>query len=111
MIYKDIIYITVWATIGSVLGFFTLRNNNKWEFKRKILELIKSIAVGCFFANVSFVYFIEQAGLSERLSLLFSGALAFGITDIIITQWTKFKASTSVIERVLNFISNKLGGK
>lgn len=102
-----VIWLIVWSLIGSTLGFFTIRYKPIWKNKRKILEYLKSICVGLFFALPIFVAIQEHGKLSRDLSLMLAGSSSFAITDLIIKIWPKI--TDGLGNSIIKFIDRVLG--
>ena len=83
----NFLLVSIWALIGSVIGFYVIRYKPQWSTETCVKQLIISVSVGIFFAIPSYVIFVEKYALSERLSILLAGSTAFCITDLIITLW------------------------
>ena len=82
----ELIYLGVWATIGSVLGFlafgYTPHKSPRDNFCRGVL----SICVGLFLALPICMYLEEAKHMSKHLNILISGLGAFGLPDFVM-KW------------------------
>lgn len=108
----NLIFVSIWALIGSVIGFYVIRYKPQWNTATYVRQLIISISVGIFFAIPAYVIFHEQLVYSERLSILLAGSIAFCITDLIIAVWFKLKDTVAngiivLINSILNKLSNR----
>ena len=108
----NFLLVSIWALIGSVIGFYVIRYKPQWSTETCIKQLIISVSVGIFFAIPSYVIFVEKYALSERLSILLAGSTAFCITDLIITLWFKLKDTVAngiiaLVNSILNKLSNR----
>lgn len=104
-----VLWLIVWAFIGSTLGFFTVRYKMVWSRKRKQLEYLRSVCVGIFFALPIYFILSEHKGLSQNLSITLAGSSAFAITDFIIKLWPKLMDGIcEAIPKFLNRLINNL---
>ena len=106
-----VIWLIVWAYIGSTLGFFTIRFNPTWTRKQRFLEYLKSVSVGIFFSLPLFFILQECKGLSHNLSITLAGSSAFAMTDLIIKLWPKAidglgNAINKLLDRLIGNIGN-----
>ena len=97
-----VLWLVVWAYIGSTLGFFTIRFNPTLTSKQRMYEYLKSVGVGVFFSLPLYFILQECNGLSHNLSITLAGSSSFAITDFIIKLWPR------AIDGVGNAISKLL---
>ena len=81
------IYVEVFAFIGAILGFWTLRDKPGLEKRR--WEMFKSVAVGMFTAAIIYTIMYEELGKSHLLSMMIAAGFAFGGTDAGIKLYQK----------------------
>lgn len=105
----DVLWVLVWAIIGSILGFFSIRNKPEWLLKDRLIQLALSVSMGMFFALPMYIFLIEEHKLSNRLSILLAGSIAFCISDIIISLWQKLKELLLLaLEKLITVIIDRL---
>ena len=103
-----VIWLAVWAFIGSTLGFFTIRLNPIWTIKQKFSEYLKSVCIGIFFSLPLYFVLQEINELSHNLSITLAGSSSFAITDLIIKLWPKaIEGIGKAINKFINNIGNK----
>ena len=108
--YGVVIWLIVWAYIGSTLGFVTIRYNPAWTRRQKLMEYLKSISVGIFFSIPLYFILQEVKGLSQHLSMTLAGSSAFAITDLIIKLWPKITDGLgNAINKLLDRLINNIG--
>lgn len=81
------VYMELFAFIGAVLGFLSLRNH---EEDRKT-QMILSVLTGMFAAAIVYTLLYEEMGRSHTVSLVISGGVAFGGTDAMISLYQNLK--------------------
>lgn len=84
-----VLWLMGWSIIGSTLGFFTIRNKPHWTEIERLMELIKSIVVGIFFAFPVYTILCEKEVFSSSANIMVAGSVAFIVTDGIINIWPK----------------------
>ena len=86
----EMIYLGVWAFIGSTLGFFAFSYTPERSPFINLMRGILSVAVGMFIAFPLWAYLEETHGMSRTLSMMLSGLGAFGLPDFIMKWWPRF---------------------
>lgn len=88
-----LVWLIVWSFIGSTLGFFSIRNNTTWTRVQRLMEYIKSVSIGIFFALPTFSILREYQIFSVEnvagLNIMAAGSTSFMVTDLIIKLWPK----------------------
>lgn len=103
-----VMWLIVWAFIGSSLGFFTIRNTPIWTKTERLKEYIKSVCVGIFFALPTCTYLCERHVFTTDLSIMIAGGVSFAITDVIIKAWPKLiEGIGNIIPSILNRVFGK----
>ena len=85
----EMIYLGVWAFIGSVLGFFAFSYTPDRTPFINFMRGILSVGVGMFIAFPLWAYLEETHGMSRTLSMMLSGLGAFGLPDFIMKWWPR----------------------
>lgn len=85
----ELIYLGVWAFIGSVLGFFAFSYTPERTPLNNFFRGLLSVGVGMFIAFPLWAYFEETRGMSRTLSMMFGGLGAFGLPDFIMKWWPR----------------------
>lgn len=86
----ELIYLGVWAFIGSVLGFFAFSYTPERTPLSNFFRGLLSVGVGMFIAFPLWAYLEETRGMSRTLSMMLSGLGAFGLPDFIMKWWPRF---------------------
>jgi len=86
----ELIYLGIWAFIGSVLGFFAFSYTPERTPLGNFLRGLLSVGVGMFIAFPLWAYLEETRGMSRTLSMMLSGLGAFGLPDFIMKWWPRF---------------------
>ena len=86
----ELIYLGVWAFIGSVLGFFAFSYTPERTPFGNFLRGVLSVGIGMFIAFPLWAYLEETQGMSRTLSMMLSGLGAFGLPDFIVKWWPRF---------------------
>ena len=81
------LYMEVFALIGAVLGFWTLRDKPGME--RRNWEMFKSVSVGMFTAFIVYILVVIKVGEVHLVGMALSGGFAFGGTDAGIKLYQK----------------------
>ena len=105
----DILFIGVWALIGSILGFFAFNNTPfKTPFER-FKRCCLSIGIGLFIAFPLCEYLQELGKFSKHLNIMLGGLGAFGLPDFIIKHWPRLTGT--VVDKVIDkTIDGRTGG-
>ena len=86
----EVLYLGVWALIGSILGFFAFSYTPERTPLANFMRGILSVGVGMFIAFPLWAYLEETRGMSRTLSMMLSGLGAFGLPDFIMKWWPRF---------------------
>ena len=86
----ELIYLGVWAFIGSVLGFFAFSYTPERTPFGNFMRGVLSVGIGMFIAFPLWAYLEETHGMSRTLSMMLSGLGAFGLPDFIVKWWPRF---------------------
>lgn len=101
---EEILYITIWAFLGSVLGFFSFSYVPRKAPIDNLRRCLKSICVGIFIAFPLCLYLEESSTFSKTLSITIGGLGAFGLPDILLNWWPKI--AEAIASRAVTTISN-----
>ena len=86
----ELVYLGVWAFIGSVLGFFAFSYTPERTPFGNFMRGVLSVGIGMFIAFPLWAYLEETHGMSRTLSMMLSGLGAFGLPDFIVKWWPRF---------------------
>lgn len=101
--YVDILFLGVWAFIGSVLGFFAFANTHEKTPIDRFKRCCLSIGIGMFLAFPITAYLLDTHEFSKTLSIMIGGLGAFGLPDFIIKYWPVLTAGLAekVVDKAL----------
>lgn len=85
---NDFLFLGVWASIGSILGFCAFALPTCKTIASKIKRCCLSIGIGIFIAFPITTYLVETEQFSKQLSIMFGGLGSFGLPDFIIKHWS-----------------------
>ena len=100
----DVIFIGVWAFVGSVLGFFAFSNTPNRSPSYRFGRCLLSIGIGLFIAFPLCGYLQELGKFSKDLNIMLGGLGAFGLPDFILKYWPKIinATVTKVVDRAVD---------
>lgn len=84
------LFVLLWATIGSSLGFWAIRYDSFETPKTNILRWLQSVSCGCFIALFVFEFMHIKLNEPNLYSTMVSGLVAFGGPDAvlkIVNRW------------------------
>ena len=85
----DILFIGIWALIGSILGFFAFNNSPEDTPLHRLYKCLLSIGIGLFIAFPLCEYLQELNKFPRHLNIMLGGLGAFGLPDFILKYWPK----------------------
>lgn len=86
---EEVIYIAIWAFLGSILGFFSFSYIPRKAPIDNVKRCIKSICVGIFIAFPICLYLEETDTFSKTLNITIGGLGAFGLPDMLLNWWPR----------------------
>ena len=100
---SELIYLGVWALIGSILGFLSFAYDPHKPFRDNFCRGILSVGVGLFLAFPLFTYLDETKHFSKHLNILIGGLGAFGLPDFVMKWWPKLiqAVATRVVDKAI----------
>ncbi len=104
---QDLVYIGVWALVGSILGFLAFRCTPAMSPYVKIRQGLLSVGIGFLVAFPVTQYLYEEVEFSGSLSILLGGLSAFGLPDFILRYYPKISkaVATLVAEKIGDEVS------
>lgn len=85
----ELIYLGVWAFIGSILGFFAFSYTPHKAPHENFCRGVLSVGVGLFVAFSVCTYLEEINKFSRHFDIILGGVCAFGLPDFIMKWWPK----------------------
>lgn len=102
---EEVIYISIWAFLGAILGFFSFSYVPKKKPIDNFKRCLKSIGVGLFIAFPLCLYLEESNTFSKTLNITIGGLGAFGLPDILLNWWPRL--SEALASRVVSTVEDK----
>lgn len=100
----EIVFLGVWALIGSILGFFAFTNTPELTPMLRLYRCCLSIGIGLFISFPICIYLQELQTFSKSTNIMFSGLGAFGLPDFLLKYWPKL--TRSLADTVIDKISD-----
>lgn len=99
----EILYLGVWALIGSILGFFAFGYDHNKTPISNLYRCLLSVGIGIFIAFPLCTYLEEAKYFSKNLNIMLGGLGAFGLPEFIVKWWPKIiqTAATKVVDNSL----------
>lgn len=101
---QEILFLGVWALIGSILGFFAFTNTPELRPLLRLYKCCLSVGIGLFISFPICIYLQEIQMFSKSTNIMFSGLGAFGLPDFLLKYWPRLMHN--VVDKVLD----KVGG-
>lgn len=93
----------IFACVGSVLGFLSMRNDPSLCVKERRTQMIISVLTGMFGATIVYILFSRKGGQDHEVSLALAGIMAFGGTDAMIKLLQIFiDAIAKLIQKIVS---------
>lgn len=85
----ELVYLGVWAFIGSVLGFLSFGYTPSKSPRDNFCRGVLSVGVGLFLAFPICLYLEETKHFTRHMNILISGLGAFGLPDFVMKWYPK----------------------
>lgn len=100
-----VLYIGVWAVVGSILGFLSFTYNPNKNLIDNSLRCFLSVGLGLFIAFPVYTFLSEKEYASENLSIMISGLSALGLPDFLLKYYPVL--ARALTRKAIKTIDNK----